>query len=202
MPAKGHDELVVALPLRLMAFNPRTGKQLWNCAGPNIGAYSSAFYGDGLVGVAGNGFQNTLLVVRPGGLGDVTASHRLWFQNPGNSRTCIGSGVIFQGHIFLVNYSGIAECLEVSTGKTVWSERLPTTGAVGGSWSSPVLSGDRLYVANRNADVFVLKAGPKFELLAVNPLGSERMNSSLAVSDGNIFIRTDKNLWCIGLSRR
>jgi hypothetical protein len=63
-----------------------------------------------------------------------------------------------------------------------------------------VLAGDRLYVANRNADVFVLKAAPKFEVLAVNSCG-ERMNSSLAVSDGDIFIRTDKNLWCIGTKR-
>ena len=61
-----------------------------------------------------------------------------------------------------------------------------------------LLASDRLYVPNRNADVFVLKAGPKFDLLAVNSIGSELMNASLAVSDGDIFIRTDKNLWCIG----
>jgi len=202
VPAAGHDELVVALPLELMALDPRNGKQLWNCAGPNIGAYSSAFFGDGLVGVAGNGFRNTLLVVRPGGRGDVTASHRLWFQHPGNSQTCIGSGVIFQGRMFLVNYTGIAECLDVATGKSIWSERLPGTGARTSCWSSPVLAGDRLYVPNRNADVFVLIAGPKFDLLAFNSIGGEPMNASLAVSDGDIFIRTDKNLWCIGPPRR
>ena len=68
----------------------------------------------------------------------------------------------------------------------------------GQSWSSPVLVDDRLYVPNRNADVFVLKANPKFELLATNSSGGEPMSASLAVSDGNIFMRTDKNLWCIG----
>ena len=70
------------------------------------------------------------------------------------------------------------------------------------SWSAPVLAGDRLYVPNRNADVFVLKAAPKFELLAVNSIGGERMNASLAVSDCDIFIRTDKSLWCIGRRQR
>jgi hypothetical protein len=64
-----------------------------------------------------------------------------------------------------------------------------------------VLVGDRLYVPNRNGDVFVLKANPKFELLAVNSIGGEPMSASLAVSEGNIFLRTDKNLWCISPHR-
>jgi outer membrane protein assembly factor BamB len=198
VPTKGHDELVVALPLRLMAFAPRTGEQLWSCDGPNIGAYASPFHGEGFVCYGGCGFHNTLMVVRPGGRGDITKTHRLWFQELANSQTHLGAGVIFQGHIYLVNTAGIAECFELKSGKIIWSERLPGTGAVSGSWSSPVLTGDRLYVPNRNADVFVLKAGPKFDLLAVNSIGGERMNCSLAVSDGEIFIRTDKGLWCIG----
>jgi outer membrane protein assembly factor BamB len=202
VPAKGHDELVVALPLRLMAFAPRTGERLWNCDGPNIGAYGSPFHGDGFVGYGGCGFRNTLMAVRPGGRGDVTKTHRLWFQELANSQTHLGAGVIFQGHIYLVNTAGIAECFDLKSGKTIWTERLPSTGAMGSSWSSPVLAGDRLYVSNRNADVFVLKAGPKFDLLAVNSIGGERMNSSLAISDGEIFMRTDKSLWCIGSIRR
>jgi outer membrane protein assembly factor BamB len=198
VPAAGQDELVVALPLRLMAFAARTGEQLWSCEGPNIGAYSSPFSGEGFVAYAGGGFRNNLMVVRPGGRGDVTKTQRLWNQALANSQSHLGAGVIFQGHIYLVNTAGIAECFELESGKTVWTERLPGTGALGASWSSPVLAGDRLYVPNRNADVFVLKVGPKFDLLAVNSIGGELMNASLAVSDGEIFIRTDKNLWCIG----
>ena len=68
-------------------------------------------------------------------------------------------------------------------------------------WSAPVLAGDRLYVPNKNADVFVLRASPKFECLATNSIGGEPMNASLAVSDGEIFLRTDKHLWCIGEQR-
>jgi outer membrane protein assembly factor BamB len=199
--AKGQDEIVVALPLRLAAFSTRTGSELWSCAGPNIGAYCSAFAGDGLVGLAACGFRNTLMVARPGGRGDVTATHRLWLKPVGNSQGHLGAGVIFQGHIFMVNFMGIAECFDLNSGETVWSERLPGTGARNSSWSSFVLAGDRLYVPNQNADVFVLRAGPKFDLLAVNSIGGEPMNASLAVSDGEIFIRTDRHLWCIGPAR-
>ena len=87
--------------------------------------------------------------------------------------------MIFQGHIYLVNTAGIAECFELESGKTIRTERLPATGALGASWSSPVLAGDRLYVPTRSADVFVLKAAPKFELVAVNSIGGETMNASL-----------------------
>jgi outer membrane protein assembly factor BamB len=151
-----------------------------------------------LVGYAGSGFRNSLMVVRPGGRGDTTKTNRLWLQPLANSQSHLGAGVIFRDHIYLVNTAGIAECFELNSGKSVWTERLPGTSGSGACWSSPVLVGDRLYVANRNADVFVLKAAPTFELLAVNSIGGEPMSASLAVSGGSIFIRTDKHLWCIG----
>ena len=60
-----------------------------------------------------------------------------------------------------------------------------------------VLAGDRIYVVNQSADTIVLRASPKFEVLQVNSLGSEMCNSSIAASNGDIFIRTHANLWCI-----
>ncbi len=192
------DELVVGFALRLMAFAPKTGKVLWSCDGPNTGAYSSPFFGEGIVGLNANGLKNTLLAVRPGGRANVTATRRLWIQHPGDSKGCIGAGVIFKSHIYQANWMGFAECRDLKTGEIVWEERLTGTGARNACWASPVLAGDRLYVANRNADVFVLRATPKFECLATNSIGGEPMNASLAVSDGDIFIRTDKHLWCIG----
>ena len=193
----GREEVVVAEPLRLLALAPRNGKLLWSCSGPSIGAYSSAFFGDGIVGLAGSGLHNVALAVRPGGDRDVTGTHRLWLQPMSDGKGSIGSGVIFQGHMFLVSVGGFAHCLDLKTGKTIWEERLTGTGARNGCWSSLLLAGDRLYVPNKNADVFVLRASAKFECLATNSIGGEPMNASLAASDGAIFLRTDKALWCI-----
>ena len=197
-----HDELVVAFALRLMAFAPKTGAALWSCGGPNIGAYSSPFAGDGIVGLSASGLRNVAIAVRPGGRGDVTLTHRLWIQSLGNSKGCIGAGVITRGHIYQVNWTGFAECRDLKTGEIVWEERLTGTGARNASWSAPVLAGEHLYAANQNADVFVLRARPKFECLATNSIGGEPMNASLAVSDGQILLRTDKRLWCIDASAR
>jgi len=195
--AAGRDEVVVALPLRVMAFAPKTGAVLWSCEGLNTGAYSSPVIGDGLVVAMGSGLRNAALAIRPGGRGDVTATHRLWHLSPPSSKAGIGSAVISRGHIFSVTMMGFAQCLDLKTGQTVWDERLTGPGAKNSSWSSPVLAGDRLYVPNQNGDVFVLRAGLKFECLATNSIGGEPMNASLAVSDGALFLRTHQNLWCI-----
>jgi hypothetical protein len=89
-----------------------------------------------------------------------------------------------------------AECFELKTGKLVKERRLKGSGARGETWSSMLLAGDKLYVINQSGDTFVLKATPEMETVAVNSLG-EFTNASLAPSDGEIFIRTHKHLWCI-----
>ena len=106
--------------------------------------------------------------------------------------------MIYGGHIYQMNMMVFAECRDLKTGGIVWEERLTGSGARNASWSAPVLAGDRIYAANQNADVFLLRASLKFECLATNSIGGEPMNASLAVSDGELFIRTDKALWCIG----
>jgi len=60
-----------------------------------------------------------------------------------------------------------------------------------------VLSGDKIYILNKSGDTIVFRASPKFEKIAVNSMGGEPANSSIAVSNGELFIRTDKHLWCI-----
>src|SRR5207244_11671222 len=96
----------------------------------------------------------------------------------------------------LGDIGGIAECLELETGKTVWTERLKGSGGSGAVWSSPVLNLDQVHVINQSGDVFAFRAAPKFEQLSVSPL-DEETNSSVVIADGSLFLRTYKALWCI-----
>ncbi|MSU35460.1 MAG: hypothetical protein EXS36_10165 [Pedosphaera sp.] len=75
---------------------------------------------------------------------------------------------------------------------------MPAKGTKSGSWSSVLLANGRLYIPNQSGDVIVLKAAPKFELVRVNSIGTEPTNASLAALDGELFLRTDKALWCLG----
>lgn len=190
----GREEMVMTFPQRVCAFDPGTGRELWTCGGLNPLVYTSPLFAERVV-VGMGGFNGSALAVRPGGSGDVTQTHRLWHHPRTKQR--IGSGVIHDGHIYIHNDPGVAECFELKTGKLVWEERLRGPAAKTTSWSSMVLAEGKLYVINQGGDTFVLRANPKFELLSTNPLGETAM-SSLATSDGEIFIRTYKNLWCLG----
>jgi outer membrane protein assembly factor BamB len=194
----GRDELIMSFCDRLGALEPKTGKELWTSEGLNPLVYASPLFGEG-VAVGMGGFLGTTIAVKAGGQGDVTATHRLW-QTP-RTKNRLGSGVIYKGHIYILNSEGIAECLELTTGKNVWTERIKGSGSKSESWSSMILAGDHIYITNQGGDTFVLKASPQFEMLATNSIGDEMTNATTAISDDQVFIRTFTSLWCIGESK-
>src|SRR5262249_17996871 len=156
--------------------------------------YASPMASDNVV-VGLGGYHMAALGVRAGGSGDVTQTRRLWHLP--RTKLWLGTGVIRDKHIYINDMEGVVQCLELATAKVVWQERLRGPTGKTSTWSSLVLAGDRIYMLNQDADCFVFKAEPKFELLATNSLG-EYTNSSIAVSNGDLFIRTHEHLWCIG----
>lgn len=188
-------ELFMSYPGRLLAFNPIDGKELWTSGGLTPLVYNSPLYADGVV-ISMCGFGGAGLAVKSGGNGDVTSSHRVWHLPRIPQR--IGSGVVYQGHYYILTDGGIVECRDLKTGEVVYNERLKGPGPTAQNWSSLVLTADgKCYAANQGGDCFVFKASPTFELLATNSLG-EKIIGSVAVSNGQLFIRGHKNLWCIG----
>jgi outer membrane protein assembly factor BamB len=184
-------ELVASFPERLRAFDPENGTEIWSAGGLGRLVYTSPLAAEGVV-VAMSGYMGPPLAVRAGGKGDVTEARTLWREERAPQR--VGSGVIHEGHIYILNDPGDAQCIELESGKTVWRERL------GRSWSSMVLAGDRLYVPAESGDCYVLRASTSFELLAKSSL-DETTRASIAVSDGELFLRTYRHLWCIGRER-
>lgn len=193
--AGAREEIVMAWPQQARAYEPKTGRELWRCDGLNELVYCSPVAADGVV-VAMGGFFGTSIAVRAGGSGDVTATHRLWQHVRTVNR--LGTGVIRDGRVYILNTSRAqAECIELKTGRQVWSNELKVLGGTRDSWSSMVLAGDVILCLTQAGDTLLLRASPTFESLGVNSLGNEHTNSSTAVSDGELFVRTHKNLWCI-----
>ena len=86
-------------------------------------------------------------------------------------------------------------CAELKSGKVLWEQKLPGNAR---TWGSLLLSGDHIYNLSQAGETVVFKTGSKaYQQVAHNILG-EKTNSSIAVSDGKIFIRTWEGLWCIG----
>lgn len=186
----GRDELLMAYPGRACAFDPATGQELWTCGGLTKLVYNSPLYADGVM-YAMCGYGGAALAVKVGGSGDVTKTNRVWYLPKVSQR--IGSGVIHDGHHYILTDGGIVECRDLKTGDLVFQERLK-----GNNWSSLVLSWDgKCYAANQTGACYVFKASPTFELIATNSLG-EKIIGSVAVSEGRLFIRGYNHLWCIG----
>ncbi|MHC4403100.1 MAG: outer membrane protein assembly factor BamB family protein [Planctomycetota bacterium] len=188
----GGDQILVSFPHHVKAYDPGSGAVLWQCDGLDKLVYTSVVVGDGLA-VAMGGFHGPAVGLTLGGSGNVTAENTLWRVPKSPQR--IGSGVILGKHMFTVNERADVQCLEAATGEVLWEDTLPAGGRV---WSSPVAVDGRLYVTTQAGDTVVFAANPeKLELLATNPLG-EMTNSTIAVSDGHVFLRTYKALYCIG----
>ena len=195
--AADRDEIILPVVNKLRAFAPDDGKELWSADGLNPLVYGSPTLGEGVL-VSCAGFFGSVIYLKPGGAGDVTAK-RLFYERKMKKHT-IGSPIVKDGHVYLCVTDGFMHCYELATGKLLWEERLPATGASGQTWGSAVLAGDLLYVTNQSGDTFILRAAPKFEVIATNPLG-ELSNSTPALSDGEIFVRSHGALYCIANSK-
>jgi outer membrane protein assembly factor BamB len=188
----GRDQLLLSTVPHLKGLDPKTGKELWRCEGHNKYVYTSPLFSNG-VAVGMSGYSGAAFAVKLGGSGDIT-SDRLWFHPKNTQR--VGSGVIVDGHVYIVEENGIPHCYNLKTGKEVW--KIKKRPGAGNTWGSMVHADGRLYVLMRNGKTLVFAASPKYELLATNSLGREPTNSSVVISNGDIFIRTFKHLWCLG----
>lgn len=199
--AGGREELIMNFPNRLCAYAPGDGKLLWMSKGTGKNILMSPLWGEGLLVAQSSDVEGGRAVaVKPGGTGDVSDGPLVAWKRD-NLKGGIGTGVIHGGYLFTIAMTGQAECIELKTGKLVWTELLNGPGAKKSSWSSMLLAGDKIYVPNQSGDVFVLRAAPKFEVLATNSIG-EPTNASLAAADGELFLRTDKGLWCLGEAKK
>jgi outer membrane protein assembly factor BamB len=197
--AGGREDLVIAAPNKMIGYEPKTGKEVWVCRGMNPLIYTSPVYGEGVI-VGNGGFHGADMVVKAGGTGDVTETHKLWENDRTDNR--LGACVIKDGYFYIPTMPGLVECMELKTGKQVWKERVRGVGPKSDTWSSLVISGDQIYIVNQSGDTIIFRASPKFEIIQVNSIGNELCNASLVPSNGDFFIRTHKNLWCIGNGTR
>jgi outer membrane protein assembly factor BamB len=186
----GRPQMVLTGSKCVTGYDPDTGKQLWIVDGPTEQFVSSVVFHRGLVFLTAGFPDRWVMAIDPTGSGNVTKSHVRWSKK--NDGGYVPSPVAHDGHFYLVTDEGMASCWEAATGKRVWHERLGRHHS-----GSGVAAGGYVYFADDDGVTFVLKASPEFELVARNPIG-ERCYSSPAFSDGEIFLRGERHLYCIG----
>jgi outer membrane protein assembly factor BamB len=188
--AAGRKQLVMSGSKCVASYDPDTGKQIWIIDGPTEQFVSSLVYAQGILFLTAGYPTYHLMGIRPDGQGNVTDTHVLWHDR--HSADYVPSPIAHGQWVFFVNDNGIAGCVDVKTGKRQWTQRLGRHHS-----ASPVSADDYLFFPDDDGNTYVLKAGPKFEVVAKNSLGDE-CYASPAVSRGQLFIRTLHSLYCIG----
>ena len=185
-------ELITSGPMKILAYDPATGKELWRAPGVESNPIPSPVFGNGLVFVTAGSDAKRALAIRVGGSGDLADTPNVvWRYDRGTAY--VPSPIFYDEYLYLMTDAGALTCLEAATGKLVYQVRLPVATRF---TASPVAFAGKVLIVSEDGDSFILKAGPTPEVLNANSLG-EPVYASPAISNGNILIRGERTLYCV-----
>jgi outer membrane protein assembly factor BamB len=184
-------QIVLSGDKSVASYDPNTGARHWVIDGPTEQFVASPVYSEscGLVIITAGFPEHHILAIRPDGSGNITQTHIAWRTTEGAAY--VPSPIIVGDYFLVVSDGGVGHCFEAGTGNLVWKERL------GEEHASLVSAEGRAYFLNDKGTMNVVKVGPQFERLAQNDIG-EKCFASPAISRGQIFLRGETHLFCIG----
>lgn len=192
--AGGKTQMVVTGAKTVAAYNPDDGKQIWTIDGPTEQFVASPVYDGSLLFITAGFPTYHNMAIRPDGEGNVTKTHVAWHEDKTKPRNAayVPSPLAVGKEFYVISDEGYLNCFDTATGKRHYIERLGQHHS-----ASPVYADGHVYVTSDEGITYVVKAGPTFEVVATNPLGDE-CYSSPAISGGQIFIRGNRGLYCVG----
>jgi outer membrane protein assembly factor BamB len=186
-------ELIVSGSETIVAYDPATGTELWKCKGVESHAIPTPVVSGDIAIFSAGSQAKRAMAIRLGGSGDITDTPNvLWKYAKGTAY--VPSPILYGDYVYLMTDAGLLTCLDVKTGEVKYEgSRVPVPAKFMGS---PVAFDGKIMLTSEDGDTFVLKAGPKYEVMGTNSLG-EPIYASPALAQGKIFIRGEKNLYCI-----
>lgn len=187
----GRTQMVLSGTKCVASYDPRDGKQLWIIDGPTEQFVASLVHDDksGLLLMSGGFPEHHILAIKPDGAGNVTETHIQWRTNKGVAY--VPSPICESGWFLIVSDSGIAHCFDAASGEIAWEERLKEHHA------SLVSAEGKVWFMNDFGTLRVIKPGAAYDLAAESEI-EEKIFASPALSEGQIFIRGEKTLLCLG----
>jgi len=185
-------ELVTSGSEFVIAYDPASGKELWRHKGVESNAIPSPVASSDLVFISAGFPAKVAMAIKLGSTGDL-ADAVVWKYNKGTAY--VPSPILYGDYLYLTSDRGVLTCLDAKTGEVKYEGgRVPVPASF---TASPVAVDGKILMTSEDGDTFVVKAGPKHEVVATNSVG-EPVYASPAIADGHIFIRGERNLYCIG----
>ncbi|MBI3696605.1 MAG: PQQ-binding-like beta-propeller repeat protein [Acidobacteria bacterium] len=189
-PGKARTELVTNGANFIRGYDPATGKELWRLGGSSkITAPTPVYSGDLILVASGRRPEAPIFAIRPGG----SVAWQKQQRGP-----YMPTPLIYGKYLYVLGNAGIFDCYDFKTGAEVYRQRIPHQGS--GFSASPVASDGRILLSSEDGDIFVVQAGPQFELLGKNEMG-EPLMATPAIAGGMLIVRTEHHLWAIGAGR-
>jgi outer membrane protein assembly factor BamB len=190
----GRHELVVSSRDRVLGLDPAIGQKRWECRGVQDYVCPAVTAHEDVVFITAGRKPHTL-AIRVGGQGDVTTSRIAWEAGEGSK---VPTPVYYEGHLYWVDHTGVAVCVNAQSGKTVYKQRLNIRARGDKVYASPVVAGGKIYVPTREDGVIVLAAEPEFKELARNRLDDPSIsNATLAIAGDRLLARSNRFLYCV-----
>jgi outer membrane protein assembly factor BamB len=186
----GRPQMVLSGTKCVTSYDPRNGQLHWIIDGPTEQFVASPVFNEraGLLFITGGFPDHHLLAVRPDGSGNVTGTHVEWRTTKGVAY--VPSPISAGDYFLVVSDSGVTHCFEAATGRLAWAERM------GEHHASLVSANGLVYFLNDDGVTHVVRPGPTYDLVARNEL-LEKTFASPAISEGQLFIRGERSLFCI-----
>ncbi|TWU23260.1 outer membrane biogenesis protein BamB [Novipirellula galeiformis] len=194
----GTHELVISVPSEIWSMNPSTGKLNWYASSPMTSNVCPSVIVDGETVYSFGGYRASgSIAIKAGGKDDVTESHVLWTNR---SSSYVATPLLHEGRFYWIDDRGIAYCTSAKDGEVIYKERVRDLESGRPVYASPILIGDNIYVVTRRSGTLVFAPSDEFHPLAQNKFASDEtdFNTSPAVSDGKVYLRSNQSLYCIG----
>ena len=187
-------ELITSGTEFVISYDPATGKELWRHKGVESNAIPSPVANNDMVFLVAGFPAKIAMAIKLGGSGDLTGTPNVpWTYAKGTAY--VPSPILYADYLYLTTDRGILTCIDAKTGEVKYEGgRIPIPATF---TASPVAFEGKILLTSEDGDTFIVKAGPKHEILGTNSIG-EAVYASPAIADGRIFIRGEKNLYCIG----
>lgn len=187
-------ELIASGTEFVIAYDPATGKELWRHKGVESNAIPSPVANNEMAYFVAGFPAKIALAIKLGQNGDLTGTPNVaWTYAKGTAY--VPSPILYGDYLYLTTDRGILTCIDAKTGEVKYEGgRVPIPATF---TASPVAFEGKILMTSEDGDTFIIKAGPKHEILGTNSVG-EAVYASPAIADGRIFIRSEKNLYCIG----
>jgi outer membrane protein assembly factor BamB len=197
----GQPQVIVNGMRHVGAYDLKTGKEIWKLSGGGDIPVPTPVVSDGLIFITNaHGKMSPVYAIRDTASGDISLAEGAssnagvaWSTPRDGGYMC--TPLAYRGLVYIVRYNGILTVFDAKTGERKYQERL--AGGTSAFTASPIANDGKVYLANEDGQVFVIKAGPAYELVSLNDMGTSVL-ATPAISEGRLLFRTPQHVMAIG----